>query len=91
MSIFPVRDVAKYSVVTDQDPYDLPTEAWSLACNVRFQNRKVTRGPVWRAVKQPLGTSNPRLFVGNRFNLDKDALSMGARCSARWQVGPPRP
>jgi hypothetical protein len=31
MSIFPVRDVAKYDVITDQDQYDLPTEAWSLA------------------------------------------------------------
>jgi hypothetical protein len=65
MPIFPVCDVAKYGVITDQDPYDLPTEAWSLACNVRFQNRKVTRGPVWRAVQQPLSESNPR-FVCSR-------------------------
>ena len=27
MTIFPVRDVAKYGVITDHDPYDLPTEA----------------------------------------------------------------
>ena len=54
-----------------------------------FSNRKPTRGPVWRAVKQPLGTSNPRLFVGNRFNLDKDALSMEARCLLDGRFGPP--
>ena len=68
MTIFPVRDVAKYGVITDQDAYDLPTEAWSLACSVRFQNRKVARGPVWRAVQQPLSESNPRFVVGNTFN-----------------------
>ena len=48
--------------------YDLPTEAWSLACNVRFQNRKVARGPVWRAVQ---------FVVGNTFNTGQDDLFIG--------------
>lgn len=77
MSIFPIRDVAKYGMITDQDPYDIPTEAWSLGCNVRFQNRKVTRGPVWRAVQQPLGTANPRFVCGNTFNTGQDNLFIG--------------
>lgn len=77
MSIFPVRDVAKYGVITDQDSYDIPTEAWSLACNVRFQNRKVTRGPVWRAVAQPLSESAPRFVCGNTFNTGQDNLFIG--------------
>ena len=77
MTIFPVRDVAKYGVITDQDAYDIPTEAWSLACNVRFQNRKVARGPVWRAVQQPLSEGNPRFVVGNTFNTGQDALFIG--------------
>lgn len=77
MTIFPIRDVAKYGIITDQDPYDIPTEAWSLGVNVRFQNRKVTRGPVWRAAQQPLGTANPRFVVGNTFNTGQDNLFVG--------------
>jgi len=77
MAIFPIRDVAKYGIITDQDPYDIPTEAWSLGCNVRFQNRKVSRGPVWRAVQQPLSESNPRFVVGNTFNTGQDNLFIG--------------
>jgi hypothetical protein len=77
MTIFPVRDVAKFGVITDQDPYDLPTEAWSLGVNVRFQNRKVTRGPVWRAVQQPLSESSPRFVCGNTFNTGQDFLFIG--------------
>jgi hypothetical protein len=29
MTIFPIRELAKYGIITDQEPYDLPTEAWS--------------------------------------------------------------
>ena len=77
MTIFPIRDVAKYGIITDQDPYNLPTEAWSLGVNVRFQNRKVSRGPAWRAVAQPLFESNPRFVVGNTFNTGQDNVFIG--------------
>ncbi len=48
MSIEHIRDLAKYGVLCDPDPYDLPDTAWSLGVNVRFRNGKVSSGPVFR-------------------------------------------
>jgi hypothetical protein len=75
--IFPIRDSAKYGLNVDVDPYNLPPEAWSAAVNVRFQNQKVTRGPVWRAVNQSLSVANPRFVVGHTFNTGEDDLFVG--------------
>jgi hypothetical protein len=54
-----LRDIAKYGVLCDPDPYDLPDTAWSFGLNVRFRNGHVSSGPVFRNVF-PLGTSDPR-------------------------------
>jgi hypothetical protein len=59
--VFPVRNVAKFGVVADVDPYDIPT-AWSLANNARFRNDTVTRGPVFRT-SHVLANANPRFLV----------------------------
>lgn len=48
MSIEHIRDLAKYGVLCDPDPYDLPDTAWSFGLNVRFRNGKVSSGPVFR-------------------------------------------
>jgi hypothetical protein len=48
MPIEPLRDIAKYGVLCDPDPYSLPDTAWSFGVNVRFRNDKITGGPVWR-------------------------------------------
>lgn len=48
MSIEHIRDIAKYGVLCDPDPYDLPDTAWSFGVNIRFRNGKVTSGPVFR-------------------------------------------
>lgn len=61
MSIEHIRDLAKWGVLCDPDPYNLPDTAWSFGVNVRFRNGKVTSGPVFRNVS-PLGTS-PRYSV----------------------------
>ncbi len=50
MAKIPVRELAKFGIVTDVDPYDLPKEAWSFGINVRFRNNKVSRAPVFRGV-----------------------------------------
>lgn len=50
MTTIPVRELAKFGIVTDMDPYDLPKEAWSFGVNVRFRNGKVSRAPVFRNV-----------------------------------------
>ena len=48
MPILPVRDLAKFGVVTDVDPYDLPIGAWSMAINVSFDDGRISRGPIFR-------------------------------------------
>lgn len=50
MSILPLRGLGTVGVVTDVDPYDLPTSAFSFAKNVRFEDAKIQRGPVFRKV-----------------------------------------
>lgn len=50
MSILPLRGLGAVGVVTDVDPYDLPTSAFSFAKNVRFEDGKIQRGPVFRKV-----------------------------------------
>jgi hypothetical protein len=61
---FPVRELAKYGILTDPDPYDLPTQAWSLGVNVRFRNKNVSRAPVFRNVHN-LSSVAPRFVVGS--------------------------
>jgi hypothetical protein len=75
--IFPVKDLAQYGLITDVDPYDLPPNAWSSAVNVRFQNNKVTRGPVCRNVKGPLAFTDPRFVLGSQPNSGQDLLFIG--------------
>lgn len=77
MPIIPVRSLAKYGVVTDPDPYDLPIEAWSFAVNARFRNGKVARGPVWRKVSG-LTTASPRFVVGSVPTTGSDDLFIGS-------------
>jgi hypothetical protein len=44
---FPFRDFAKAGVIADQDSYDLPINAFSMASNVRFENGRISRGPIF--------------------------------------------
>lgn len=62
MTIVSIRNVAKFGVITDISPFDIPAQAWSFAVNARFRNNKVTHGPVWRNVKHLAGTS-PRFVT----------------------------
>jgi hypothetical protein len=50
--IVPVRNLGKYGVITDRDPYELPAEAWSFASNARFHTGKISRAPVFRSVTE---------------------------------------
>lgn len=62
-----LRDLDKYGVIADRDPFDLPLGAWSMALNVRFGDGKVTSAPVWRSVGSVLTNVSPRfLYVANR-------------------------
>jgi len=73
--IVPVRNLGKYGVITDRDPYELPAEAWSFAANARFANGKVTRAPVFRNVVELAG--DPRFAVSSAQADGLDLLFVG--------------
>jgi hypothetical protein len=62
LAIVPLRDIGKLGVLTDIDPYDLPSTAFNFAKNVRFENNRVERGSVFRTVTGL--KADPRLLVG---------------------------
>jgi hypothetical protein len=47
MTVVPLRNLGKLGVITDVEPYDLPPEAFSMGVNVRFEEGRVERGPVF--------------------------------------------
>lgn len=50
--MLPVRGLGTVGIVSDLNPYDLPPNALSAGVNVRFENSKITRGPVVRRVHE---------------------------------------
>lgn len=71
-----IRNLGKLGVITDVDPYDLPTEAWSMAVNARFQNGRVVRGPVFRNV-HALAQANPRFCASSLPTTGLDITVLG--------------
>jgi len=63
MAILPVRDLGSVGVVADVSPYNLPINAFSHAVNVRFDEGKVRRSPIFRKVADSLGFT-PRYALG---------------------------
>jgi len=63
MAILPIRNLGSLGVITDVSPYNIPLEGYSTAINVRFDEGKVLRGPVFRKVKDSLGFT-PRFTYG---------------------------
>ena len=58
-----IRDVGTLGVITDIRPASLPLHAFSRGKNVRFDEGKVSRAPVFRKLKDSLGF-NPRFTYG---------------------------
>ncbi len=50
MAIVPSRGLGKLGIITDVDPFDLPVNAFSFGKNVRFENGRIERGPIFRDV-----------------------------------------
>lgn len=63
MPKIPIRNLGQYGVVPDINPYNLPLNAFSAALNVRFDEGKVRRSPIFRNVKDSLGFT-PRFSYG---------------------------
>ena len=47
MPILPVRDLGSAGVITDVAPYNIPMNAFSTGINVRFDEGKVRRAPIF--------------------------------------------
>ena len=63
MAILPIRELGNTGVITDVSPYNIPLNAYSTAINVRFDEGKVSRAPIFRNIKDTLGFS-PRFAYG---------------------------
>lgn len=77
MPIFPIRNLSKYGIVNDVDPYSLPPEAFSGGVNVRFKNGSVLRAPVFRTVTNSLTNASPRFVSSNTPTTGYDAVMLG--------------
>lgn len=63
MTNLPIRGLGSVGVVTDVDPYSLPVNAYTRAKNVRFNEGKVSRGPIFRTVSGNLSFT-PKFSFG---------------------------
>jgi hypothetical protein len=74
--VLKIRNLGKYGVVTDVDPYDLPPEAWSYGGQRSFSERARVRGPVFRNV-HALAQTNPRFCAASLPTSGLDLLVIG--------------
>lgn len=63
MPILPIRDLGSTGTITDVSPYNIPINAFNAAFNVRFDEGRVSRAPIFRNIKDTLGFS-PRFSYG---------------------------
>jgi len=63
MPTLPIRNLGEVGVLTDPNPYNVPITGFTKANNVRFDDNKVRRAPVFRKVKDSLGF-DPRAAFG---------------------------
>ena len=63
MANFPIRDLGSVGAITDLSPYNIPVNGFSEALNVRFDEGKIRRSPIFRTIKDTLGF-NPRFSYG---------------------------
>lgn len=85
MPIVKIRQLAKYGIVSDVDPYDLPPEAFSAGVNARFRNGRVTRAPVFRSARV-LSTSAPRYAFAYNPSSGTDSLYVGYQSGRVFQT-----
>ena len=63
MAIIPIRQLGDAGVYTDVSPYNIPINAFNKGFNVRFDEGKVLRAPIFRKIKDSLGFT-PRFAYG---------------------------
>lgn len=63
MPILPIRKLGDTGVIADVSPYNIPINAFNYGFNVRFDEGKVLRAPIFRDIKNTLGFL-PRFAYG---------------------------
>ena len=63
MPNLPIRGLGSVGVVTDVDPFNLPPNGYSRGKNVRFNDGKVSAGPVFRGISDTI-TWTPKFTYG---------------------------
>ena len=63
MAILPIRELGSTGVISDVSSYNIPINAFNHGFNVRFDEGKVLRAPIFRNIKDTLGFS-PRFTYG---------------------------
>jgi hypothetical protein len=63
MPIIPIRNLGQTGVVTDNSAYNIPLTGFSAGFNVRFDEGRVSRAPIFRTIKDSLGFT-PRFTYG---------------------------
>jgi hypothetical protein len=63
MAILPIRDLGSTGVIVDKAGHNIPLNGFTTAINIRFDEGKVSRSPIFRTVKDTLGFS-PRTAFG---------------------------
>lgn len=63
MPIIPIRNLGQTGVVTDNSAYNIPLTGFSAGFNVRFDEGRVSRAPIFRTIKDSLGFT-PRFAYG---------------------------
>ena len=77
MAILPIRELGSTGVITDKSPYNIPINAFNRGFNVRFDEGKVLRAPIFRTVKDTL-SFNPRFVYGVVPSVGFDSVIMAS-------------
>jgi len=75
MPLLPIRNLGDVGVLTDITNHNLPTNAFTMGVNVRFDDGMVSRAPVFRRVKDSLGFT-PRFVFGIQPDTGFDSILM---------------
>jgi hypothetical protein len=75
MALLPIRQLGDAGVITDISNHNLPTNAFTMGVNVRFDEGKVSRAPVFRRIQGSLGFS-PRFVFGVQPDTGFDSVVM---------------
>ena len=77
MALLPIRQLGDAGVITDLTNHNLPTNAFTMGVNVRFDDGVVSRSPVLRRAKGSLGF-DPRFVYGIQPESGFDTILMAS-------------